>query len=38
MKGKGKESEMPAGKSWSCLSNGAKQELASKRLKAGRLI
>lgn len=38
MKGEGKESEMLAGKSWSCLSKGAKQELASKRLKAASLI
>lgn len=37
-KGEGKESEMLAGKSSSCMSNGAKQELASKRLKAGSLI
>lgn len=37
-KGEGKESEMLAWKSSSCLSNGAKQELASKRLKAGSLI
>lgn len=37
-KGEGKESEMLAGKSSSCLSNRAKQELASKRLKAGSLI
>lgn len=37
-KGGGKESETLAGKSSSCLSNGAKQELASKRLKAGSLI
>lgn len=37
-KGEGKESEMLAEKSSSCLSNRAKQELASKRLKARSLI
>lgn len=37
-KGKGKESESLAGDGLSCLSSGAKQELASKRLKAVGLI
>lgn len=37
-KGEGKESEALAGDGLSCLSSGAKQELASKRLKAVGLI